>query len=326
MSVKGIRAFQIRWSHQEVHGFPDKSMSTRIDFAKSESDYLGRLFKLSSPRKRWVLGKLGIAVLYLVTYTLTSGTLIRSLRFLYDSLIVYAIVQSQGCCCSAFQVRQNKFENLMLREESLLRDFLHKKSETWFWFLPIRKLLMQWDEFGTLCFVIHVWWRCRAWSVNMTERKQFIFSIIARNVLPSQFEIFTDQYFFDDAGSIVQLSLSLITQLVSTYVAKTMTKTMLILVKMSWRTMSTDMRRRRCYLERSTYSYLTHNEVRQSKTTKRQRQEQRYCATVHMLNHFSTNWSDRRVTNFTRIDVDEDCPNFSDKQELRIVEGTTHEK
>ena len=85
------------------------------------------------------------------------------------------------------------------------------------------------------------------------------------------------------------------------------------LVKMSWIAMPTDMRRRRYYIERSTHSYLTHNEVRQSKTTKDKDNNndttRQYTAesfkklNMNILKHFSENWRNQRLTNFTRIDV-----------------------
>ena len=59
----------------------------------------------------------------------------------------------------------------------------------------------------------------------------------------------------------------LITKLVSDYLLKIMSITTLILVKMSWSAISTDIRRRRSCLGHSTYSYLTYNEVRSNRTT-----------------------------------------------------------
>ena len=77
--------------------------------------------------------------------------------------------------------------------------------------------------------------------------------------------------------------------------------------------MPTNMRRRRNYLGSSTHSYLTHNEVRKNKTTEDKdsnndtaRQftaESLKKLNMNMLKHFSTNWRNRRLTSFTRVDM-----------------------
>ena len=118
--------------------------------------------------------------------------------------------------------------------------------------------------------------------------------------------------------------LQLITESVSDYVLKIMSKTTLILMKMSWSAMSTDMRSRRYYLRRSTHSYLTLNEVRQSKTTKDKDNNKdatrQYTAesleklNMNILKHFSTNWRNRRLTNFIRIDVTRVTPVFQTRK------------
>ena len=88
----------LRFSNQMISSrkswFPDKAMSTHIEFCKFGVDYLRRLFKLISAWKRWVLVNALNYCPVSCDVHLTSGTLIRSLRRLYDRLIVYAIGQS----------------------------------------------------------------------------------------------------------------------------------------------------------------------------------------------------------------------------------------
>ena len=84
---KAFRAFQIRWSHQEVHEFQTKRCRHILNFTISESDYLRRVFTLHSNRKRWVLENALNYCPVPCDVHLTSGTLIRSLRLLYDRLI-----------------------------------------------------------------------------------------------------------------------------------------------------------------------------------------------------------------------------------------------
>ena len=94
--VKSIRAFQIRWSHQEVHDFQTKRCRHILNFTTSESGYLRRVFTLHSDRKRWVMENALNYCPVSCDVHLTSGTPIRSLRLLYDRLIVYGIGQSSG--------------------------------------------------------------------------------------------------------------------------------------------------------------------------------------------------------------------------------------
>ena len=172
--------------------------------------------------------------------------------------------------------------------------------------------------------------------VNTTETETIQYLFIVRNELHSlNFKFYCSDFFRRHRKYRVTL-LQLITELVSDYLLKTMSKTTLILVKMSWSAMWADMRRRRYYLVRSTQSYLTFNEVRQSKTTKDKDNSnntvRQYTAeplkkmNMNILKHFSTNWRNRRLPNFTRIDVTRVTAFFPDRQELRIIEGTTHEK
>ena len=135
--------------------------------------------------------------------------------------------------------------------------------------------------------------------VNMTETDTIQYFFITRNALHSLNLKFYCSEFFRRHRKYRATFLPLITKLVSDYLLKIMSKTTLILVKMSWRAMSTDMRRRRYYLGRLTHSYLTHNEIRQSKTTKDKDNNndttRQYTAeslkklNMNMLKHFSTN-------------------------------------
>ena len=117
--------------HQEVHGFQTKRCRHTLNFTRSESDYLRRLFTLHSDRKRWVLENALNYCPVSCDVHLTSGTLISSLRLLYDRLIVFfdrPVFRDVGFLI--FQVRQINSEICWPRQERLLRDFLDKKSET----------------------------------------------------------------------------------------------------------------------------------------------------------------------------------------------------
>ena len=69
MSIKSIRALQIRWSHQVVHGFQTRRCRHTWDFVRSESEHWRRLLKLYTARKSCVLADALILVLYLLRST-----------------------------------------------------------------------------------------------------------------------------------------------------------------------------------------------------------------------------------------------------------------
>ena len=296
----------------------------------------------SSTRKRWVLiNALNYCPVSCDVY-LTSGPLIRSLRHLCDRLIVYAIGQSSVI----FTVQSSKHVKYISKSIVTSRKF-------------VTRLL--WDEKRNLIidFFRHVIDEVMGWNLIWRTLRRFVFSVMCSDLVAyevreydrnghnsiffllygthstSQFEIYCSD-FFRRHTKYRAVSLPLMTELVSDYLLKTMSKTTLILVKMSWSAMPTDMRRRRNYLGRSTHSYLTHQRSKKKQNDRRQRQQQRHYTTVPSgvfedVEHehaqtFLDELKESKTDKLHESRYDESNSCSQDKQELRIVEGTTHEK
>ena len=108
--------------------FPDKAMSTHIEFYKIGVRLFCDDFSSSSALENveswWTLW---ITVLYLMTYTWRLGHWSDRDDICMTDLSCMRSVSLQGCLLFSLPSTSNKFGNLSLRQESLLRDFLDKK-------------------------------------------------------------------------------------------------------------------------------------------------------------------------------------------------------
>ena len=124
---KSIRAFQIRWSHQETHDFETRRCRYTLNVTKSLSDYLRRLqhSKTLSLDQRFEL-------LSCILWRLLDVWTTWSDR--YDICVTdwscMRSVSLQWYFLFSLPRTSNIFRNLSLRQESFLRDFFETKSET----------------------------------------------------------------------------------------------------------------------------------------------------------------------------------------------------
>ena len=249
-----IKRFMIsRQSDVDTHWI----LHDRSSIIYDESSRSTVIENVESWRTLWII------VVYLVMYTWLLGHWSVRYDFCMTDWSCFRSVSLQGCVLFSLPSTSNKFGNLLSSSRKIVTRLLRQEKRNLIIdFCGHKGMEFDVEPCDALCS--H---SSRVKFVNTTETDIIQYFLLCGTHSTLSLKNFTVQNFFRRHRYRVTF-LSLITESVSDYLLKTMSKTTLILVKMSWNAISTDMRRRRYYLVRSTRSYLTFNEVRQSKTTK----------------------------------------------------------